>query len=51
VSAVALVHELVELDAIPGNAETLQEFLELTLLVFEPPQRLRAIVVESTIAA
>jgi hypothetical protein len=50
VSAVALVHELIELGAIPGNAETLQEFLELALLVFEPAQCLSAIVIESTIA-
>jgi hypothetical protein len=51
VSVVALVHELIELGAIPGNAETLQEFLELALLVFEPAQCLSAIVIESAIAA
>ena len=37
-----LVHELVELGAISCNAEALQEFLELALLVFEPTQRLSA---------
>ena len=49
-SVVALVHELIELGAVLGKPQTLQEFLELALSVFEPAQRLSAITVESTIA-
>ena len=46
-----LGHELIELGAVLGEAQPLEEFLELALLVFEPLQRLCAIVVEGVIAA
>ncbi len=47
----ALGQELVELGAILGEAQPLEEFLELALLLFEPPQRLGPVFIESAIAA
>src|SRR5579863_6705638 len=44
-------HELIELAAVLGEAQPLEELLELALLVFEPLQRLRAIVIEGAITA
>src|SRR5580704_9557530 len=46
-----LGHELIELRAIPGEAQSGKEILELALLIFEPLQRLGAIVVEGAVAA
>src|ERR1700722_3911571 len=46
-----LGHELIELRAIPGEAQSGEEILELALLIFEPLQRLGAIVVERTVGA
>ena len=46
-----LGHELVELGAVPGEAQRRQEILELALLVLEALQRLRAVVVEGAVAA
>src|SRR6266536_2539817 len=51
VAAAALGHELVELGLVLGVAQALQELLELTLLLFEPPQGLGAIFVERPVAA
>src|ERR1700722_16452365 len=47
----AVGHELVELVAILGKAQALQEFLEFALLVFGAAQRFPAIIVESRVAA
>src|SRR5262249_8449338 len=44
-------HELVELGLVAGEAQSLKEFLELTLLVFKTPQRLGAIFVERVVTA
>ena len=46
-----LVHELVELGAILGGAQPVQEVAELALLLVELAQRLLAILVESDVAA
>src|SRR5690606_41081084 len=47
----ALGHELVELGLVLGEAQPLQELLELALLVLEPAQRLGAVFVERRVAA
>src|SRR5580658_9030598 len=44
-------HELIELAAVLGEAQPLEKLLELALLVFEPLQGLRAIIVEGVITA
>ena len=46
-----LGHELVELGAVFGKAQALQELLELALLVLEPAQCIGAIFVKGAIAA
>src|SRR5262249_32638437 len=46
-----LVHELVELGAVLGGAQLVEEFAELALLLVEPAQRLLAILVECHVAA
>ena len=47
----ALGHELIELGLVAGEAQPLEEFLELALLFFETPQRLGAVFVEGMVAA
>ena len=49
--AAPLGHELIELGAVPGEAQPRKEILELLLLLFEALQRLGAIVVEGAVAA
>src|SRR5579863_8382165 len=46
----AFVHELVELGAILGKAQALQELLEFALFIFEPAQGFGAVIVEGAIA-
>ncbi len=46
-----LGHELIELGPVFGEAQPRQEVLERLLLVFEPLQRLLAIIVEGAVAA
>src|SRR5262249_29633438 len=46
-----LVHELIELGAILGGAQAIEEFLELALLLVELAQRLLAIFIEGDVAA
>src|SRR5690242_8666450 len=45
-----LGHELVELRLVLGMAQALEEFPEFALLLFEPVQGLRAILVEGAVA-
>src|SRR4051812_46216288 len=45
-----LRHELVELFLVLGVTQTIQEALELVLFFLETPQRLDAVLVESTVA-
>src|SRR4029077_929123 len=47
----AIGHELVELGAVLGEAQALEEFDELALLLFEPAQGLYAVFVEGAVAA
>ena len=47
----ALVHELVELGAVLGGAQPVEEVAELALLLVELAQRLLAIFVEGDVAA
>src|SRR4029079_12239815 len=47
----ALSHELVELGLVLCEAETVEEFAELTLLFLEPAQRIRPILIERAVAA
>src|SRR5262249_53194960 len=47
----ALGHELVELGAVLGKAQALEELDELALLLLEAAQRLFAVFVESAVAA
>src|SRR5581483_2685682 len=46
-----LRHERVELFLVLGVAQAGQEFLELLLLLLQPPQRLLAVFIESAVAA
>src|SRR5437764_4693445 len=50
-AAAAVGHELIELGLVLGVAQPLQELLELALLLFEPTQRLGAILIERPIPA
>src|SRR3984893_17676901 len=49
--ATALGHELVELDLVLGVPQAIEEFLELALLLFEPPERFVAVLIKGTVAA
>jgi hypothetical protein len=49
--AAAFVQELIQFGAISCGAESLQEFLEFSFFVFKPTQRLRTVLIESTIVA
>ena len=49
--AAALAQELVQFGAILRGAESLQEFLEFSFLVFKPAQRLGPVLIERTIVA
>jgi hypothetical protein len=44
--ATALGHELVEFGLVLGHAQAAEEVLEITLLLFEPAQRLGPILIE-----
>src|SRR5579864_393411 len=46
-----LRHELVELFLVLGMTQAIKEFTKLLLLVFEPPQRLHAVLVKGAVAA
>src|ERR1700761_1316340 len=46
-----LGHELVELFLVLGVTQTIEEILELVLLVLEAPQRFHAVFVEGSVAA
>src|SRR5689334_429313 len=47
----AVGHELIELGAVLGEAQALEELDELALLLFEPAQGLFAVFVEGAVAA
>src|SRR6476646_4864380 len=46
-----LGHELVELGLVLGHAQSVEELVELALLLLEPPQRFGAVLVEGSVAA